>query len=130
MANQSVRQAARRSALDAQARMRSERSEQERRRSGLAVAVVTALAERDALVLACEKRAGEALVELTSVQGLTLREAVRWCGEQVTLREATRLRQVAGEVGDTEAAKGRREVGPGHLAGSCAAGVDGKVMPA
>ena len=80
MANQSVRQAARRSALDAQARMRSERAEQERRRSGLAVAVVTALAERDAHVLACEKRAGEALVTLTSVQGLTLREAVRWCG--------------------------------------------------
>ncbi len=66
---------------------------------------MTALAERDALVLACEKRAGEALVKMTSVQGLTLREAVRWCGEQVTLREATRLRQVAGEVGDTEAAK-------------------------
>ncbi len=106
MANQSVRQAARRSALDAQARMRAGRAEQERRRGGLAVAVVTALAERDALVLACEKRAGEALVKLTSVQGLTLREAVRWCGEQVTLREATRLRQVAGEVGDTEAAKG------------------------
>jgi hypothetical protein len=36
---------------------------------------------------------------------LTLREAVRWCGEQVTLREATRLRQVAGQVGDTEAPK-------------------------
>jgi hypothetical protein len=106
MANQSVRQAARRSALDAQARMRAERAEQDRRRSGLAVAVVTALAERDALVLACEKRAGEALVKMTSAAGLTLAEAVRWCGEQVTLREATRLRQVAGEVGDTEAAKG------------------------
>jgi hypothetical protein len=105
MANQSVRQAARRSALDAQARMRSERSEQERRRSGLAVAVVTALAERDALAAACEKRAGEALVKMTSAQGLTLAEAVRWCGEQVTLREATRLRQVAGQVGDTGAAK-------------------------
>lgn len=129
MANQSVRQAARRSALDAQARMRSERAEQERRRSGLAVAVVTALAERDALVPACEKRAGEALVKLTSVQGLTLREAVRWCGEQVTLREVTRLRQVAGEVGH-RGGQGRREVGPGHLAGSRDAGVEAKVMPA
>jgi len=115
MANQSVRQAARRSALDAQARMRSERAEQERRRSGLAVAVVTALAERDALVLACEKRAGEALVKMTSAGGLTLREAVRWCGEQVTLREATRLRQVAGEVGDTEAAKGDEKSVPATL---------------
>ncbi len=115
MANQSVRQAARRSALDAQARMRSERAEQERRRSGLAVAVVTALAERDALVLACEKRAGEALVKMTSAGGLTLREAVRWCGEQVTLREATRLRQVAGEVCDTEATKGDDKSVPATL---------------
>jgi hypothetical protein len=115
MANQSVRQAARRSALDAQARMRSERAEQERRRSGLAVAVVTALAERDALVLACEKRAGEALVKMTSAGGLTLREAVRWCGEQVTLREATRLRQVAGEVGDTETTKGDEKSVPATL---------------
>jgi|BarGraIncu00421A_1022006.scaffolds.fasta_scaffold11303_2 hypothetical protein len=115
MANQSVRQAARRSALDAQARMRSERAEQERRRSGLAVAVVTALAERDALVLACEKRAGEALVKMTSAGGLTLREAVRWCGEQITLREATRLRQVAGEVGDTETTKGDEKSVPATL---------------
>lgn len=115
MANQSVRQAARRSALDAQARMRSERAEQERRRSGLAVAVVTALAERDALVLACEKRAGEALVKMTSAGGLTLREAVRWCGEQITLREATRLRQVAGQVGDTETTKGDEKPVPATL---------------
>jgi hypothetical protein len=115
MANQSVRQAARRSALDAQARMRSERAEQERRRSGLAVAVVTALAERDALVMACEKRAGEALVKMTSAGGLTLREAVRWCGEQITLREATRLRQAAGEVGDTETTKGDEKSVPATL---------------
>ncbi len=115
MANQSVRQAARRSALDAQARMRSERAEQERRRSGLAVAVVTALAERDALVQACEKRAGEALVKMTSAGGLTLREAVRWCGEQITLREATRLRQVAGQVGDTETTKGDEKPVPATL---------------
>lgn len=112
MANQSARQAARRSALDAQARMRAERAERERRRSGLAVAVVTALAERDALVQACEKRAGEALVKLTAGEGLTLRDAVGWCGEQVTLREATRLRQVAGQVGNLEAAKAGERPAP------------------
>jgi hypothetical protein len=50
MIQQSVRQAARRSALDAQAILRKERADRERRLEALAVAVLTALAERDALV--------------------------------------------------------------------------------
>ena len=96
MPNQTARQQARRAALDAQTRMRQARAEQERRRSALAVTVVTALAERDALVVACEARAGEALRTLTEAEGLTLREAVQWCGgvEQLTVREAARLRKV------------------------------------
>ena len=96
MPNQTARQQARRAALDAQTRMRQARAEQERRRSALAVTVVTALAERDALVTACEARAGEALRTLTGAEGLTLREAVQWCGgdEQLSVREATRLRKV------------------------------------
>jgi len=99
--NQTARQQARRAALDAQTRMRQARAEQERRRSALAVTVVTALAERDALVLACEARAGEALRTLTAQEGLSLREAVAWCGgdEQLTVREATRLRQLEPEPG-------------------------------
>jgi hypothetical protein len=43
MTQQSMRQAARRSALDAQAVRRKERAERERRLEGLAVAVLTAL---------------------------------------------------------------------------------------
>ena len=43
MSQQSVRQAARRSALDAQAVLRKERADRERRLEGLAVAVLTAL---------------------------------------------------------------------------------------
>jgi hypothetical protein len=43
MSQQSVRQAARRSALDAQAVLRKERAERERRLEALAVAVLTAL---------------------------------------------------------------------------------------
>ena len=99
MPNQTARQQARRAALDVQTRMRQGRAEQERRRSALAVTVVTALAERDALVLACEARAGEALRSLTGAEGLPLREAVQWCGgeDQITLREATRLRRVQAE---------------------------------
>ena len=47
MSQQSVRQAARRSALDAQAILRNERADRERRLEALAVAVLTALGERD-----------------------------------------------------------------------------------
>lgn len=106
MPNQTARQQARRAALDVQSRMRRRRAEQERRRSALAVAVVTALAERDALVRSCEARAGAALRTLTGAEGLSLREAVEWCGggEQLSAREATRLRQVTTANAEAEPA--------------------------
>jgi hypothetical protein len=96
MSQQSVRQAARRSALDAQATLRKERADRERRLEGLAVAVLTALGERDAAVRDTEMRAGEALQTMTTEEGLSLREAVEWCGSgALTVREVTRLRQLA-----------------------------------
>jgi len=97
MAGQTARQRARRAALDAQARMRARRVEQERRRDALGVVVVSALAERDAVVSACEARAGAALVKLTDDEGLSLAQAVEWCGgaDLLTAREAARLRHVA-----------------------------------
>lgn len=96
MPDQTARQQARRAALDAQTKLRQRRAEQERRRSALAVTVVTALARRDALARVWEARAGAALRALTGAEGLSLREAVAWCGgdEQLTVREATRLRKV------------------------------------
>ena len=94
--HQSMRQAARRSALDAKAVLRKERADRERRLEGPAVAVLTALAERDAVVGDAERRAGQALVTMTDEEGLSLREAVEWCGSgALTLREVTRLRQLA-----------------------------------
>src|SRR5215207_6392818 len=94
MSQQPVRQAARRSALNAQAALRKERAERERRLEGLAVAVLTALGERDALVRDAERRAGQALRTMTDDEGLSLREAVDWCGG-VTVREITRLLRLA-----------------------------------
>jgi len=91
MSQQSVRQAARRSALDAQAARRKERADRERRLEGLAVAVLTALGERDALVRDAERRAGQALRTMTDNEGLSVREALDWCGSGVTVREITRL---------------------------------------
>jgi hypothetical protein len=60
MGQQSVRQAARRMALDAQAVLRKERADRERRLEALAVAVLTALGERDALVRDAERRCASA----------------------------------------------------------------------
>jgi hypothetical protein len=56
MSQQSVRQAARRSALDAQAARRRERADRERRLEALAVPVLTALGERDRAVKDAETR--------------------------------------------------------------------------
>jgi len=57
---QAVRQAARRAASQVQARYRRERVERDRRLERLAVEVLTALGERDAMI-ATEQRAGAAL---------------------------------------------------------------------
>jgi hypothetical protein len=103
MSQQSVRQAARRSALDAQAGLRKLRADRERRLEGLAVEVLTALGQRDAAVRDAERRAGEALRTMTVDERLSVREAADWCGGRVTVREVARLRRLAHDpqgVGD------------------------------
>jgi hypothetical protein len=92
--NQTVRQQARRAALGVQAQRRMQRAERDRRLEGLAVQVLTAIGEREAAIAEAEQRAGQALVAMTEDEGLTLREAVDWCGDQVTVHEATRLRRL------------------------------------
>lgn len=89
---QSARQVARRAALDAQAKMRAQRVEREKRVSALGVQVMVALGDRDEVVARCERRAGEALRAMTEDEGLGLTEAAQWCGEWMTRREAARLR--------------------------------------
>ena len=46
---------------------------------------LTALGERDALVRDAERRAGQALRTMTDDEGLSLREAVDWCGSGITM---------------------------------------------
>jgi hypothetical protein len=60
-----------------------------------AVRVLTALGERDEAVRNAELRAGGVLLAMTHDEGLSMREAVEWCGGGVTLREVTRLRHLA-----------------------------------
>jgi hypothetical protein len=89
MSQQSVKQAARRAAREVTARRRAERATRELRIESLAVVVLTALRERED----AERRVGGALLEMTDVQGLRLVEAVEYCDGQISMREATRLRQ-------------------------------------
>lgn len=94
MSQQSIRQQARRTAREMADKRRTERAERERRVVQLAEQVMVAIGERDAAVSETEKRAGEALRDLTVTEGLSLGEAVEWCGDSLTLREARRLRQL------------------------------------
>ena len=98
MSQQSVRQAA--------------RPDRERRLERLAVAVLTALGERDALILDAERRAGQALRTMTDDEGLSLREAVDWCGNAVTVREITRLLRLDDGHAVKTGAWDERQAGP------------------
>lgn len=92
--SQSVRQEARRRALDHQSRRRRERAEAEKRRSKLGVEIAVALGERDDAVARLERVAGEGLLRLTRDEGLTIAEAMEWV-EGLTATEARRLRGAA-----------------------------------
>jgi phosphotransacetylase len=84
MSQQSLRQAARRSALSAQTVLRKERADRERRLEALSVAVLTALGERDALVRGAERRAGRVLRTMSDEEGCR-------CGKRSTGAAAASL---------------------------------------
>ena len=95
--------------------MRARRAEQDRRRSALGVQVVTALAERDAVSAVYETRAGRALATLTDQEGLSLAEAVQWCGaESLSMREAARLRQTSRPVASPTVSESAPATGAGR----------------
>jgi hypothetical protein len=75
MSQQSMRQAAQRSALDAQATRRRQRVDRERRLEDLVVAVLTALGDRNRAVRDDKRRAGEALRVMADGEGLSVRKA-------------------------------------------------------
>src|ERR1035438_2569541 len=95
MGQQSIRQEARRAALDVQSKWRRERADREKRLEALAVRVLIAVRERQAAMADADRRAGKALRDMTEGEGLSVREAVKWCGDEITTREATRLRRLA-----------------------------------
>lgn len=97
--------------MDVQSRQRRERAEREKRLEALAVQVLTAVGERDAAVADAEARAGQALATMTETEGLSLREAVQWCGDEIGLSEAKRLRRI------TDQQHGAGEPAPRYSAG-------------
>ena len=80
--------------------------------------MLTALGERDALVRDAERRAGQALRTMTEDEGLSVREAVDWCGSGVTVREITRLLRL-----DRSPSGRSRRMGSDELIGHRCAGV-------
>ncbi|MBK9156837.1 hypothetical protein [Gordonia sp. UBA5067] len=92
MAINEIRQQARRSAAERVARLRQQRADLVKEREELSAVVMTALAERDALIGDTERRAGTALKALVS-SGLSLAEASHWC--DLTDRDAARLVKLA-----------------------------------
>lgn len=120
MSQQTMRQIARRDARTVTSKRRAALLERARRLEDLAVQVMTAIGERDAAVAAAEVQAGQALREMTIAEGVSLRDAVEWCGDQISLREATRLRKVgaadepasASRNGASAAGEGGADAGP------------------
>jgi len=90
---ESVKLAARKRALQQRTEMRSRRVQRDRRLDDAALALLLALAERDAAVEDSERRASEALRTMSD-EGLSLRDAVAWAGNKITFREAARLRRL------------------------------------
>ncbi len=99
---QTLRQIARRKTREVVERRRQERLQKERRVVAHAETIMVAIAERDLAIEVTEARAGAALRALIETEGLSVREAVEWCGGSLDTREATRLRRWTGDSTDPD----------------------------
>jgi hypothetical protein len=95
MTQLSVRQAARRAALNAQAVLRKERADRERRLEGVGGRGADSNRRTRRSGLGRGKKRREALRTMTDDGGLSVRAAADWCGNAVMMREVTRLRRLA-----------------------------------
>jgi len=91
---QSIRRAARQAAIAAQAKRRAQAADRDKRLDAAALTLIVALRERDAL----ERQAGAAIKAMLA-EGLTLAGVVTWTDGETTLKEATRLADLAVEEG-------------------------------
>ena len=89
-------QEARRRVTEAVSAQRKERLEQERRLADLAVAILTAIAERDEAVHSAEQQAADAVRALIAVR-LSIAEITELCAGQIDAKELTRLSRLPAE---------------------------------
>ena len=106
MAMNEIRQQARKSAAERVARLRQQRADLVKKQEDLSATVITALAERDAVIADTERRAGAALKELAS-SGLSLAQAAQWC--DLVDKEAARLVKLAAQSATPEGASTAKE---------------------
>ena len=98
----------------ARLRVREVRSDQaevrkarERRLEDLAVRVLVAIG-----TIADQQRiAGEALREMIDDEGLSLREAVGWCGEEISSHTAARFKRLISQASDEAGSSPNRATG-------------------
>lgn len=88
MDQRTQKQVARRRAREVRSEWEQRRQDREKRIEDDAVVVMVALDT----IAQNERQAGAALSRMVENEGLTLREAVGWCGSTLTVRAAARLR--------------------------------------
>lgn len=96
---QNLRQEARRRVGEALLVKQREREAREKRLTGHAVAILTALAERDAAVTRVELAAAAAIHAMLA-EGATGTEIVGWCGGELDAKEITRLAKLHDQTGE------------------------------
>jgi fructose-bisphosphate aldolase class 1 len=93
MVRQGFKQDARRRVTEALSAQRKERLEQERRLAGLAVDILTTIAERDEAVQSAEQQAADAVRALLA-EHLSITEIADLCGGQIDAKELARLSRI------------------------------------
>lgn len=93
MVRQGFKQDARRRVTEALSAQRKERLERERRLAGLAVEILTAIAERNEAVQVADQQAADAVRALLA-QHVSIAEIADLCGGQIDAKELTRLSRI------------------------------------
>jgi hypothetical protein len=96
---QSLRREARRRVGEALLIKQREREAREKRLTGHAVSILTALAERDAAVGEAELAAATAIHEMLA-EGATATEIAGWCGGALDGKEISRLAKLHDQTGE------------------------------
>ncbi len=94
MVRQGLKQDARRRVTEALSARQKGRLERERRQAGLAVGILTALAERDEAIQVAELQAADAIRALLA-ERVSVAEIAELCGGQLDAKELTRLSRIS-----------------------------------